>query len=299
MPVKTTAKEWNEVRAAFASSIMVKTALSSLAQNLDGPDWPIKAKDETPAKYIGLGFEEAAGLIELQGLPPERIDLLVTILRDTLSFDTPFGDMVEQSQAAADRDNPILKNLAKLDIPASYPIELTALSADTKEFCRREKLVTISEFAVAAQGMSQTVIVGGDFRTLLNALSHIDEKAIAQFLPYRPGAKGLHLIEAVAQTVRILAASERAAVTSNPANASPALRSQIEKLVTQLSVDHAELERELGTGTSLARLASVLHDSAVESTVVALLTPHLKAATKGATASAEKSGGWFSRFFKK
>jgi len=39
-----TAKDWDEVRSAFASSIMVDTALSSLAQNLDGPDWPVKSK---------------------------------------------------------------------------------------------------------------------------------------------------------------------------------------------------------------------------------------------------------------
>ena len=33
---KYTEKDWNEVRAAFASSIMVDTQISSLAQNLDG-----------------------------------------------------------------------------------------------------------------------------------------------------------------------------------------------------------------------------------------------------------------------
>eukprot|EP01035_Chromulina_nebulosa_P052927 gene52927-72240_t len=40
--MKSTAKDWDEVRAAFATSIMVDTAISSLAQNLDAPDWPIK-----------------------------------------------------------------------------------------------------------------------------------------------------------------------------------------------------------------------------------------------------------------
>ena len=54
MPAKYTDKDWDEVRSAFASSIMVNTALSSLAQNLDGPDWPVKGKDETPAKYVDL-----------------------------------------------------------------------------------------------------------------------------------------------------------------------------------------------------------------------------------------------------
>ncbi len=43
MPEPTfTEKDWDEVRTAFASSIMVDTQISSLAQNLDGPTWPVK-----------------------------------------------------------------------------------------------------------------------------------------------------------------------------------------------------------------------------------------------------------------
>ncbi len=63
--MKSTAKDWDEVRSAFATSIMVDTALSSLAQNLDGPDWPIKGKDET-----GPGIPESFNVLvkELQGL---------------------------------------------------------------------------------------------------------------------------------------------------------------------------------------------------------------------------------------
>ena len=44
----------------FQTSIMVDTSLSSLAQNLDAPDWPLPGKEETPAKYVDLGFEELA-----------------------------------------------------------------------------------------------------------------------------------------------------------------------------------------------------------------------------------------------
>ena len=35
--MKSSAKDWNEVRGAFASSLMIETSLNSLAQNLDGP----------------------------------------------------------------------------------------------------------------------------------------------------------------------------------------------------------------------------------------------------------------------
>src|SRR5688572_18466164 len=60
--IKSTPKDWDDVRSAFASSIMVDTSLNSLAQNLDGPEWPIKSKEDTPAKYIDLHFDEVIEL---------------------------------------------------------------------------------------------------------------------------------------------------------------------------------------------------------------------------------------------
>ncbi len=82
--------------------------------NLDAPDWPIKGKSETPATYIDLNFEEVVELLQLKGQKPERIDQLVGILKETLAFDSPFGEMVTQSEASAVRENQLLKNLAKL-----------------------------------------------------------------------------------------------------------------------------------------------------------------------------------------
>ena len=89
---KFTEKDWDEVRTAFASSIMVDTQVSSLAQNLDGPTWPVKSKDETPAKYIDLSYGEALELLALKGQSAEKLDLLISILKETLAFDNPFGD---------------------------------------------------------------------------------------------------------------------------------------------------------------------------------------------------------------
>ncbi|MSU70623.1 MAG: hypothetical protein EXS39_07605 [Opitutaceae bacterium] len=178
---------------------MVNTAISSLAQNLDGPDWPIKGKEETAAKYVDLNYDQLLELLALKGLSTDKADLLIGILKDTLAFDNPFGDMVVQTEAAEKKDNQLLKNMARLEIPQEFPITLTGLSSGTLEFCKLEKLSTLGEFAVFAQNMSQNVIVGGDFRKLLNALSHIDERSLAEFLPFRSGSRGLHLIEALAQ----------------------------------------------------------------------------------------------------
>jgi hypothetical protein len=277
--MKSTAKDWDEVRSAFASSIMVDTALTSLAQNLDAPDWPIKGKEETPSKYIDLPFDEVTELLQLKGQKPERIDQLVSILKETLAFDSPFGEMVTQTEAASARDNPLLKNLAKLGIPENFPMALTALDAGTLEFCKLEKLVTLSEFAVFAQGMSQSVIVGGDFRKLLNALSNVDEATLAEVLPFRRGAKGLHLVEAVAQAAKSKDAAAR-----------------VELATTWFRDELAAIEQDLAGGGSLARQFIRLGDAAMEARAAELLKPHVRLPVG---AVEKKKSGFFGRLFGK
>lgn len=276
MATKFTEKDWNEVRAAFSASIMINTGINSLAQNLDGPEWPIKSKDETPARYVELTFEELQEMLALKGFP-NHVDTLINILKETLAFDAPFGDMVEQAQVSAEKDNQLLKNMAKLGIPEGFPIAITALGADTMEFCKLEKLTTLGGFAVFAQGMSQSVIVGGDFKKLLNALSHVDEKTIAEFLPFRPGTKGLHLIECLAQASKKPDAAIRTSVA-------------VEWFKDELGA----LQREAAAGTPLSRQLVVLGNPAVEAAVAELLKPHIKTA---APAKAEKKSGLLGGLF--
>lgn len=283
--MKSTAKDWDEVRTAFATSIMVDTSLNSLAQNLDGPEWPIKSKDETPAKYIDLNFEEVVELLQLKGQRPERLDQLISILKETLAFDSPFGEMVEQTQAASERDNPLLKNLTKLGISENFPITLTALEPATLEFCKLEGRHTLGEFAVFAQSMSQNVIVGGDFKKLLNALSHVDETALAEVLPFRRGQKGLHLIEALGHAAKAPDAAARA-----------------ELATTWFRDELMAIEKDVANGGSLERHFVVLVNAELEKKAAALLRPMLRApagatTTSNAVGEKKKSGlfGWFSR----
>lgn len=281
--MKSTAKDWDEVRSAFSTSIMVDTPLNSLAQNLDVPEWPIKGKEETPANYIDLSFDEVVEMLQLKGQKPERIDQLVGLLKETLAFDNPFGDMVVQTEAASARDNPLLKNLAKLGIPENFPITLTALEPGTLEFCKLEKLHTLGEFAVFAQGMAQNVIVGGDFRKLLNALSHVDEGALAEVMPFRRGQKGLHLVEALAHASR-----------------APDAAARVEIATTWFRDDLAAIEKDLAAGGSLERLFVVLGDPALEQRAADLLRPHLRVSAGKPTAAAPaKKAGFFGRLFKK
>jgi hypothetical protein len=278
---RATAKEWDEIRKAFAESIMIDTQITSLAQNLDGADWPMKGKDETPAKYVDLTFAEVQEMLVLKGQPNERFDQLIAILRETLAFDDPFGDMVEQTAESTAKDNTLLKNLTKLGIPGDFPIKLTALSSDTLEFCRLEKLATLQEFAIFVQGMSQNVIVGGDFRKLLNALSHIDESALSEVLPFRMGAKGLHLVEALAQA------------TKQPDPVAHAEQAKI-----WFGDEFAILARDSSSPGALARHFVVLGNPSLEQKAAALLKPK----SRGGKSSSEGKSGFFgalSRLFKK
>ena len=278
---KFTEKDWDEVRTAFASSIMVDTQVSSLAQNLDGPTWPVKSKDETPAKYIDLTYGEALELLALKGQSAEKLDLLISILKETLAFDNPFGDMVEQTEAAAVRDNPLLKNMARIGVPENFPIALTALGADTVEFCKLEHLTTLGEFAGFAQGMSQNVIVGGDFRKLLNALSNLDEATLGEILPYRKGAKGLHLIEALGHA-------------ANQPNPIP----KAVEAVAWFENDFNQLKKDFLGGTDLARQLGVLGDIQLEKKVADLIRQLIKPGSSSTQSQASK-GGFFKRLFKK
>ena len=293
MPAKATPQEWDHVRAAFASSLMVDLPLSSLAQNLEGPDWPIKGATETPAAYIDLPYDEALELLALKGLGPGHLDKLIGILTETLSFDEPFGEMVNQNAAAAERENPVRRNLARAGIPESFPLALCELSADIQDFCRLEKITTLGEFALFTQEMSQNVIVGGDFRALLNALSHFDENVLARHLPYRPGASGLYLIEAVAHAVRPLSAEDRAALAADPASSSVDLQARINQLANHFDEQAAAITKQLGSGTTAARIVAVLDDPALEPAVAAIIDHRLAPPP----AEPVEKKGWFGKLF--
>ena len=282
---KYSEKDWDEVRTAFASSIMVDTSISSLAQNLDGPVWPVKSKEDTPAKYIDLSYGEAMELLALKGQSDDKLDLLISIMKETLAFDSPFGDMIEQTEAASERDNPLLKNMARYGISVKFPISLTALNSDTVEFCKLEDLKTLGEFAVFAQEMSQNVIIGGDFRKLLNALSNLDEITLTEILPFRKGSKGLHLVEALGQATR----------APNP-------MARANEAAAWFPEDFAQLKKDFADETGVGRQLGVLGDVALEKRVSDLIRQLIKPGSGSAVEpTVRKTGffGGFKRIFKK
>jgi hypothetical protein len=292
-PLRYTARQWDEVRRAFCSSILADTQLTSLAQNLEGVEWPISGPEETPSSYIELEFAEMRERLALSGQPPVVADQLIDILKETLAFDDPFGEMVIQSEEVAVAENPLVKNLAKLKSPGDFPVRLTALSPETLLFCQLEGIVTLGEFAMAAQRMAGSVIVGGDFRALLNALSHVDERTLARYLPFRPGEKGLHYIEGLAQAVGAQSVEVQAALASRLKQPLPRAVQELAGTVSENDLkvakaklgSHAEglqmyckdeyqsIMNQIVAGVSPRQFTVVLGDPVLEAIVADILKP--------------------------
>jgi hypothetical protein len=198
--------DWESMRRRFQDSLMKNTELYKLAQNID-VTWPFRGKDETPMKYISYSLDELNMMPEFAG-KPERIVLLHSIIAETLAFDDPFGEMADYVDSSSKKDDSAIKSLNKLEIPASFPIKLSNFSEETLAFCDGEEIKTIGELVSFSQNMAQSIVVGGEFRSFLNSLTHLDVHALKNFLPIREGKPGLFLVESLALIGKKSTASE-------------------------------------------------------------------------------------------
>lgn len=320
---KFSSTEWDEIRKKFRHSIMADTSLVSLAQNLDTKEWPHTGEEEKPSKYIDFSYDELLMLPEIAG-SPAKADHLIGILKETLAFDDPFGDMVAQVEETSSKENPILKTLSRLNIPEGYPLSLANFSEGTRVVCASEGIKTIGEFANLGQQMSTRVVLGGDFRNALNALTHGDEEGIGQFLPYRKGSTGLHLAEAIglipaslprADQISLAKANGAKLSNADMAAAKPLSKDQVEKMESMMRVttntalewfkdDKEKLIKFISDGGTYERYFVVINDPAREAIAVKLASGALKNVAKstpvsGSSAEPEKKGGFFSKFFGK
>jgi len=319
---KFNSPEWDEVRKKFRHSIMADTSLVSLAQNLDTKEWPHAGEEEKPSKYIDFSYDELLMMPEIAG-STDKADHLIGILKETLAFDDPFGDMVAQVEETASKENPIIKTLGRLNIPENYPLTLANFSEGTRVVCASEGIKTIGEFANLGQQMATRVVLGGDFRNALNALTHGDEEGIGAFLPYRKGSTGLHLAEAIAlipaglprpDQLGLAKAYGARLTTADSAAARTLTKDQVEKMEGMLRVtttaaldwfkaDKEALLKLLADGGSYERYFVVANDQAREAIAVKLTSGLLKDLVKASPAAAaesdDKKGGFFSKFFGK
>jgi hypothetical protein len=317
---KITPAQWDEIRKKFSASIMADTSLVSLSQNLEGTEWPHSGEDEKPSKYINFSWDELMLMPEIAG-KEDRAQLLASILKETLAFDDPFGDMAAQVEQAAANENPILKNVARFNIPSDYPLELINVSEGTRAVCASEGVKTLGDFANLGQQMSTRVVLGGDFRTMLNVLSHGDEEGMSQFIPFRKGHTGLHLPDALGLAVAVLprpeilglaksygaklnAADSAAAKQLSPdqiAKAEAKVRAGLEATFKYFKSGKDDITKFLTDGGTLERYLVPLNDPAREAVAARLLAPLFKGV--GKAAASESAGGdkkgLFSRLFGK
>ena len=270
--------DWDALRLAFHGSPLLEASLSGLAQNIDGCSWPLETTDEKPSAYVDLSYGEALARLRAHALPPARLDVLADILRGTLAFDESFGAMAAVTGGTASPFEPIRRNLERLGIPSDFPISLCALTPGTIHFCERESLHTLGAFLDFSRSATRSVIVGGEFRDLLNAVAHIDEATLARYLPFRPRTSGLYLVEALAHLVRPLDIEARIALARNPDAAPPELRARATRLVEHFAEQTAHLRALAAQNVPFTRLVASLEDLSLESAVAGLLGLYLSPA---------------------
>lgn len=191
-----TAEAWQDLKERFANSPMREIPLAELGKNVGLP-WPFKETDETPDKYLGYDLEELGHIPGLIG-KKQRVRRLMDILRETLAFDEPFSEMMDTVEAESEHDQTFEKILGKLGIPETYPTRIMHFSESEMRHIRSAELETLGDFVRYARSH----LKGDDeLMTLVNALSHRDERRIASYLPYRMGSRGVHFPEALALTV--------------------------------------------------------------------------------------------------
>lgn len=317
-------QKWESVRKRFMKSLMVNTRLNSLAENADLPNWPLEGEDETPEKYIDFGWQEIEVLPELTENDYANLKLLIRIMDETLAFDDPFGEMTEQSDAVSDKDDTMEKTFKRLGIPTDFPVKLSNLSPETKEFCTSQEFKTVGEFVNFVQNVAQNIVIKGDYRSFLNSLANYDETGIAKVLPFRPGEKGVHLQEGLRLATETLTVEERTALlnkygrelSGKELEKLPAYSDkQIKDIETGLQdrfadyldyfPEEAEKLRAVIHGSeSLERFLMVLKDSdkelIIHEVIVSAVTgnptknqPAVKLTPKGEAKSNKDSGGLF------
>ena len=140
------------------------------------------------------------------------------------------------------------------------------------------------------------MIVGGDFRALLNALSNIDEKTLARLLPFRPGEKGVHDLEGLAQGVWSQPVEIQAALALELGEKLPPAATELARAVSSAQLtqaknelkthaaalrgfceeEYAMLKRQIEAGANPRRVVAVVGDVAIEAVVAGLISPEVR-----------------------
>ncbi len=310
---KYTAEEWEHLCKRFFNSILNDTEIAKLGQNV-GISWPFKGSDETPLKYIDYSFEE---LQEVPGLigKKTRVRKLMDILRETLAFDDPFGDMVDSVEAESQEDDTFERILTKLNIPSDFPVALIEFEKGTHELLKNEGVENLIKVIHFGQSLARNVVIGGDLKTFLNSLAHKDEAGIKKHLPYRNGERGLHLSEAFGLVAANLSpalqleilhesglelseeeeAQRNQASSLNREAGLKLAKERVEAICKYFSTEAAELQELLAAGGSPERYFLLINDQRVERIAVFLAKAHFGVVDKDKRGLLGKITGLFGR----
>jgi hypothetical protein len=300
---KYSAEEWEYICRRFTNSILNETEIAKLGQNA-GFSWPFKGSDENPNKYIEYSFDELQSVPGLIG-KKSRVHKLFDILRETLAFDDPFGDMADKVEAESEQDDTFDRILDRLGIDKNYPARFVHLSGDTIDLLGRESNAqTLSDIIHFGQGLAQAAIIGADLRALMNSLAHKDHVGIRKHIPYRRTG-GLHLAEAIGLVGEDLNASLQAELlyqsgaelsseeislrdaglaSGSEAQLSSAL-DQVSELCKWFSVEAADLKEVFGGGGAPERFFLVNNEPRTERVALALARLHFGITLSGAPKS--------------
>ena len=310
---KYSAAEWDHLRKRFFNSILNDTEIAKLGQNA-GISWPFKGSDETPLKYIDLDFEELAQVPGLIG-KKKRVQMLMDILRETLAFDDPFGDMADTVEAESEEDDTFERILTKLNIPVNFPAELIQFEKGTHELLKAEGVEDLGKLVHFGQTLARSVVIGGDLKSFLNSLAHTDEPGIQKHLPYRSGRRGLHLAEGIGLIAANLdpelqleilyqygttLTEEEEAIRSqaSSANQEAAFKAADERIAAMckwFSSEADELLETLKTGGSAERYFIPIDAQRLESIAVVLVKAHFGFSDKDKRGLLGKISGIFGR----
>ncbi|MGJ8653569.1 MAG: hypothetical protein ACSHX8_09885 [Opitutaceae bacterium] len=192
---KYSVEEWEYICRRFFNSILNETEIAKLGQNV-GVSWPFKGSDETPAKYIEYSLEELNSVPGLIG-KKSRIHKLMDILRETLAFDDPFGDMADKVEMESEVDHTFGIILKRLNVAVDYPAQFVHFAPETQMLIQNEDLNTVLDVVQYGQTLTSDVKEGDDLKAFLNSLAHKDEVGIRKHIPWRRGDLGLYLPEAI------------------------------------------------------------------------------------------------------
>lgn len=302
--------EWNHIRARFVNSPLNEMELTALAQNA-GRSWPFKGSGETPAKYVELELEALGSVPGLIG-KQSRIRALMDILRETLAFDDPFGDMADFVESECLVDDSIERSIAKLNIVPVFPLSLGRFEPAPLMILEEMGLKTLRDLVQHGQSEEAFEKLDAGTRSFLTALSNKDEVMIARFLPYRAGGQGLHLAEAIGGLIHsmspeaILILKKEAGLDLSPeesaavarlseTEAASALKSSLDRLnqFNEWFADEAaELKQLVAHGGEPARFFLPLNNPDIERLAVQLANDYFGRPQ-------QEQGGFLRRFLRR